>query len=539
MSNLHRNYRPQKFADVLGQKHIKVVLQNELSSNTLAQAFLFCGPRAVGKTTLARVLAKAANCQNRQPNEFEPCGKCSSCEAIEQNKHIDVIEIDAASNTGVDNVRDNIISFSRLAPSLGKYRVFIIDEVHMLSINAFNALLKIIEEPPAHIIFILATTEANKVPATIASRCERFDFKKIPLTEIIKKLEFIASQEKKQLEPEIFQIVARHSDGHLRDAETLLSQVFALGSDKISLKEAELILPYYNSQEAITLIEFLLEQDVSQALSLVNNVVNTGVNIDSFVAELITILRKIVLTKVSSSLADELNLNLGDELELQINQVLKKIDLEKALRYLDRILVLLKQKNQLLSQLPLELAIIELSQSQIKTQPQESLSDKTKTTTEPQAVVTTTTKPVEEKSKKTGTNLNLDCEAIAQKWPEFLVNIKKHNHSLALVLQNCQAQGLEQGELLLKFKYRFHEERINTQEIKHLVEKGLSEVYGSQITIKTEIQEDLELNQTEIEAETESDPINEQSVEAKSAEGKNKPIMLEDLLSTFGGEIIN
>ena len=151
MSTLYRNYRPGNFSEVFGQKHIKITLQNEISNNKLASAFLFCGPRAVGKTTLARLLAKSVNCLKRKEGDYEPCGECSNCKAISSGKHLDVVEIDAASNTGVDNVRDNIISFSRLAPSQAKYKVFIIDEVHMLSTQAFNALLKTLEEPPSHV----------------------------------------------------------------------------------------------------------------------------------------------------------------------------------------------------------------------------------------------------------------------------------------------------------------------------------------------------------------------------------------------------
>jgi len=222
MSTLYRDYRPQNFSEVLGQNHIKITLQNEIAAGKLAQAFLFCGPRAVGKTTLARVLAKTVNCQDRPKGDPEPCNHCASCQAITQGKNLDVVEIDAASNTGVDNVRENIINFSRLAPASSNYKVFIIDEVHMLSISAFNALLKIIEEPPRYVIFILCTTEIQKVPATIISRCERFDFKRISVADIVKKLTLIANRENIQIDPEVLEAVARRSGGHLRDAESLL-----------------------------------------------------------------------------------------------------------------------------------------------------------------------------------------------------------------------------------------------------------------------------------------------------------------------------
>ncbi|MFA4943060.1 MAG: DNA polymerase III subunit gamma/tau, partial [Patescibacteria group bacterium] len=185
MATLYRQYRPQNFTEILGQNYIKTILQNEILSNKIAQAYLFCGPRAVGKTTMARVLAKAVNCSNLKEGEYEPCNECPSCVNINTGRNLDIIEIDAASNTGVDNVRDNIISSSRVGSNNSHYKVFIIDEVHMLSISAFNALLKVLEEPPQHVIFILCTTEIHKVPNTIISRCQRFDFKRISVADMV------------------------------------------------------------------------------------------------------------------------------------------------------------------------------------------------------------------------------------------------------------------------------------------------------------------------------------------------------------------
>src|SRR5680860_74724 len=185
MSTLYRDYRPSNFSQVFGQNHVKIALQNEIASNKLAHAYLFCGPRAVGKTTLARVLAKSVNCPNRKDGNSEPCDTCPSCLSISNGSNLDIVEIDAASNTGVDNVRENIIASARVVSGRGKYRIFIIDEVHMLSISAWNALLKTLEEPPKNVIFISCTTEIHKVPATIISRCERYDFKRISIADIV------------------------------------------------------------------------------------------------------------------------------------------------------------------------------------------------------------------------------------------------------------------------------------------------------------------------------------------------------------------
>ena len=209
MPTLYRKYRPQTFAEVAGQEPIKVTLGFEVTAERLAHAYLFCGPRAIGKTTMARLLAKSVNCLKRKKGSADPCNACATCKEITEGSSLDVIEIDAASHTGVDNVRETIIASARLAPSHSKYKVFIIDEAHMLSTAAFNALLKIMEEPPAHVIFILCTTEAHKLPATIVSRCQRFDFKKIPYAEIIKKLGRIAAEEDIKIEAPVIEAIAR------------------------------------------------------------------------------------------------------------------------------------------------------------------------------------------------------------------------------------------------------------------------------------------------------------------------------------------
>ncbi|MCF7860594.1 DNA polymerase III subunit gamma/tau, partial [Patescibacteria group bacterium] len=321
MPTLYRDYRPQKFSDILGQNHLKITLQNELAQNKMGQAYLFCGPRAVGKTSMARVLAQTVNCERRKNGESEPCGECATCLAIQKGSFMDVMEIDAASNTGVDNVRDNIISSARLAPSGGKMRVYIIDEVHMLSISAFNALLKIIEEPPQHVLFILCTTEVHKVPATIISRCQRFDFKRISPAEIVKKLSFIASQEKIEIDRGVLDDIARQSGGHLRDAESILGQILALGSKKITTEEAELVLPHHHNQEAIALIEALAKKNAGVAVTLINQLADNGVNFKSFIAEVLLMLRKIMLQSAQPGLAEKLGLDFGEQVEIQISRL--------------------------------------------------------------------------------------------------------------------------------------------------------------------------------------------------------------------------
>ena len=562
MSTLYRDYRPQNFSEVLGQNHIKITLQNELSANKLAQAFLFCGPRAVGKTTLARVLAKTVNCLNRKDGEFEPCNKCANCVSTTAGKNLDVVEIDAASNTGVDNVRENIISFSRLTPSNSKFKVFIIDEVHMLSISAFNALLKIIEEPPTHVIFVLCTTEIQKVPLTIISRCERYDFKRISVVDIVKKLSLIAKNEKIEIDSEVLEAVARRSGGHLRDAESLLGQIFSLGEKKITLEQAEIVIPHYNSNETVDLLDHLSRKDAAKAISLVNSLVDTGVNLKNFSGELISLLRKIMLSKVSPSLSNNLGLNLGESLEIKINEISGNLSWEQVVLFTKRFLEAYNDnKNPLISQLPLELAIIDLCYLAVK---ENNLNTRVTGGNSSSANSLNISRPsiefkkAPEIKKEISSNetssvinysngqkvgqvvINLSQDEILEKWPEFLLKIKKHNHSLSFVLQNCQPQNIKDNHLCLIFKYKFHQDRVNDVTIRNVIENVLAEVFGSSLSFSSTIDDSIEIVKVDKDDYAVSQSVHEEKPEEPIVNNNSQPgNLIGDLLKTFGGEVIN
>ncbi len=568
MSTLYRDYRPQNFSEVLGQNHIKITLQNEIAAGRPAHAYLFCGPRAVGKTTLARVMAKALNCEKRKNGETEPCNKCASCVGITAGKNLDIIEIDAASNTGVDNVRENIIAFSRLTPTSAKFKVFIIDEVHMLSISAFNALLKIIEEPPSYVVFILCTTEIQKVPGTVISRCERFDFKRISVSEIVTKLSNIAKAEKISVDASVLEAVARRSGGHLRDAESLLGQIFALGDKKITAEQAELILPHYNSNEAISLLDYLGKKDAAKAVSLVNGLIDSGVNLKTFTGELIGLLRKIMLDKLSPELADNLGLDLGENLEKRLTEVAGNLSWDQIFSFTRRFLESANDnKSPLIPQLPLELAIVELcfgftpasSTPSIPSSP--SLRRETIMPNQNRSVGSAfmkkeTLAPAKEEArplkgtvspKEIDNECNLCSEEILAKWPEFLVKIKKYNHSLSFVLQNCEPREVKEGKMMLVFKYKFHHDRVSDHNIKSIVENNLSEVFGRALSFVALVDENLELHHEEAEiaeapaAAPEAAALKKEIEPAKAASVKTESSggLMADLLKTFGGEVIN
>lgn len=549
MSTLYRDYRPKKFSEVLGQNHVKITLQNEIMAGHPAHSYLFCGPRAVGKTTLARILAKTLNCQNRADSDFEPCNKCLSCESINKGKNLDVIEIDAASNTGVDNVRENIISFSRLSPNGNKYKVFIIDEVHMLSIQAFNALLKIMEEPPTYVVFVLCTTEIHKVPSTIISRCERFDFKKISVSEIVQKLKTIASEEKVDIEEGILQVIARQSGGYLRDAESLFGQVLSIGGKNIKSEQVELIIPRNYNDEALKIISLINKKDGGKAISLLNELIENGVDIKIFINELISLSRKILLDKVSPGLSDNLGLDLGEELEQKITDLVKSITKEKIILIIEKLLSLSSDlRNFLVPQLPLEIMIVELclgsenisfknDSSSLSTPEIKSFSKKEdviKIDSVPkEKPILKEVEASEEKEDMPKVEL-MDNSEIMAKWPEFLIKLKKDNHSLSFIMQSCCPKEVKDGKLFLAFKYKFHQNRLNDAGIKDIIKNILKDVYGFRFDIETVIDEGMEIkNAFNPDFQPEEKPL-----ETSSEEEKKPGTMLSGLLNAFGGEVI-
>ena len=359
-TTLYRKYRPQTFAEVVGQNHIKTTLQNELEKDKIAHAYLFSGPRGLGKTTMARLFAKAVNCLTRKSGQSEPCNQCNSCQEVITGRSLDVIEIDAASHTGVDNVRENIIENSRFTPTSRKFKVFIIDEVHMLSTSAFNALLKTLEEPPEHAIFILATTEIHKVPETIVSRCQHFDFRKVSSEEVIKRLAGIISKEGKKVDKQVVESIAYIGQGCLRDAESLLGQILSLSDKEITLEQAELVLPRSQFDSALKFVNLLIKKDSAAAISLINGLVEDGVDLEKFTSDLIEVLRKIMLVKVSASLI-AFSTNLGKDLEKQLSKLAEDIELNLLVRALE-IFISKRQeiKYAAIPQLPLELAVVEI-----------------------------------------------------------------------------------------------------------------------------------------------------------------------------------
>jgi len=299
---LYRKYRPTRFDDVVGQDTIVQTLKNAIANNKLTHAYLFSGPRGTGKTSTAKILAKTINCQNLK--EFEPCNECDSCIQINNKQSTDIIEIDAASNNGVDEIRE-LKSKVNLVPSNSKYKVYIIDEVHMLSTGAFNALLKTLEEPPSHILFILATTEAHKIPATILSRCQRFDFKKISVNKIMENLKKIVEQENIIIEEEALKEIAILSQGGMRDSISLLDQVISYCPNNITCQDVHDINGTIGNEEMNHIIQMILDNNITELLKKFDELDDKGKNLIKLVEELIYYLRNILVFQIAPDYFDK------------------------------------------------------------------------------------------------------------------------------------------------------------------------------------------------------------------------------------------
>lgn len=291
---LYRTYRPRTFKEVAGQEVIVKTLQNALLHDKIAHAYLFSGPRGTGKTSIAKILAKAVNCEKAPIKDA--CGECATCKAIQSNTIGDVVEIDAASNNGVDEIRD-LREKVKYLPSMGKFKVYIIDEVHMLSTGAFNALLKTLEEPPKHVIFILATTEPNKIPSTILSRCQRFDFRGISPSDIEKKLKEIRDIENIKITDEAIREVARYAEGGLRDALSLLDQAISFADENVTEEDIYAVSGSVSKQNLIQLLDFIYHKKTTEAFSLLNDMIEDGKEVNKIVSDLIATLRDLLIEK--------------------------------------------------------------------------------------------------------------------------------------------------------------------------------------------------------------------------------------------------
>ncbi len=477
MESLYRKYRPSTFSDLSGQEHVKTTLRNQITSGSVAHAYLLTGPRGVGKTTVARLIAKAVNC--KAIVDGEPCNACSACLEIISGSALDVFEIDAASQTKVEETRENIIESVRFSPNRMKHKVYIIDEVHMLSTSSFNALLKTLEEPPPYAIFVLATTEIHKVPATIISRCQRFDFKRLSVAAIVERLKGIVAKEGIAVDEDVLAEIARHADGGLRDAESVLGQVLALDEKHITLDIASLVLPATNAAMVDEFVRSLESNDAATALRLVVEGLERGVDLPHFVEDVVSTLRDKMLLDVKSS--------------------------GRAVATIDLLLEARRQmKTTKIVQLPLEIAIIKacggvaiVSPVVVKpfvvppvsqTTNYPHTHNPTPTPTITLTHVPTTTIPPEQIPEPISVALGdvpvLDLEDVKRRWPEVFQQIKSCNATLPMVIQTGELSAVNGDLIEMSFAYGVYVDAINSDKNRKLLEQVFARVLGRPVHVK-------------------------------------------------------
>lgn len=354
---LYRKWRSQTFDELVGQEPITQTLRNALRDDRIAHAYLFTGPRGTGKTSMARILAKAVNCE-AAPAE-RPCNQCRICRAVNEDRLLDLIEIDAASHTGVDNMRETVIDRVNFRPGEARYKIYIIDEVHMLSTSSFNALLKTLEEPPSHVIFILATTDVQKVPATVISRCQRFDFRRIPQREMVKHLQAICQAEGRRIELDALNAMARYATGCMRDAISLLDQLMAYGSETITAQQVEAMLGTVPGAAIARLVHALALHDPAAGLNVIGDLSTTGVELRELARQTVDYLRALLLVQLGGS---ESLIDLPSETIREMAQQARQFEpaaLLRAIRLFSQAVVDLRGNLQGVPQLALELAVVD------------------------------------------------------------------------------------------------------------------------------------------------------------------------------------
>jgi DNA polymerase-3 subunit gamma/tau len=500
---LYRVWRPQSFQDVVGQEHITKTLQNALLQEKITHAYLFSGPRGTGKTSAAKIIAKAINCE-RAPIS-EPCNKCDACISITKGSNPDVFEIDAASNNGVDEIRD-IRDKVKFAPSTVRYKVYIIDEVHMLSIGAFNALLKTLEEPPKHVVFILATTEPHKIPLTIISRCQRFDFKRISATSIVNRMKTIIQEQQVHIEEDALLAIARAADGGMRDALSILDQAIALSDEQVTLENVLLITGAVSQQFLMTLVHAIQDQQVPTALQALDDLMNQGKDPKRFIEDIIYFYRDILLYQSSPQLEDILVRVTVDSAFQQLAQTIQPERIYEIIDVLNKCQQEMKWTNH--PKILLEISIVQLCQQETKLLPQlETLIQRVK---DLEKVVSDLKEKGIQVSKKTEATETKDTrvqkssrgnyriptgrvtEVLKQatrqelsnvkgNWGNMLEQLKKQNKvSHAALLSESEPVAASEKAFILAFKFEIHCKMAaeNTNNVRDNLEGILYDIIG-------------------------------------------------------------
>jgi len=481
----YQKYRPRKFAELIGEDHVRDTLLEAAKSGKLSHAYLLCGPRGIGKTTTARLLAKAFNCPDLK--EGEPCDECEFCQEINQGRAVDVIEIDAASHTKVDEIRE-VIDKARVVPTKAKKKVYIIDEVHMLSVSSFNALLKTLEEPPAHAIFILATTEVHKIPATVLSRVQRFDFKRVSKKEIIKNLRQVAEKESIKADEDALEIIALNAEGSHRDSLSLLEQI---SSAKKDIKKEDIldILGISEEREVLGFVRAIFNNSPEEGLKIAHSQFSLGKNMPAFLKEAIEYLRQILLYKICGQHLSE---GSGGDLA-EIEKLASGIEPDR----IGEIIKIFIDASQFVREslhplLPIEMATVKASNEVVmeirnlsNNKVTEDKTAQNQTTLNKQEVKEL--KVEEEPEAKIETAPVEVVQMTDDLWERVITETKKENATLAALLKDAKPLEIGPGKIKLGVKFAFHKDKISEPKNCSLLEKIVGNILGQKCKINCEL----------------------------------------------------
>ena len=486
---LYRKWRPQHWDEVVGQEHIIHTLHNALGAGRIAHAYLFAGPRGTGKTTTARLLAKAVNCL-AEDLTVRPCGECAHCQAVAEGRFLDLIEIDAASNTSVEDVRDlrDKINFS---PNQGRYKVYIIDEVHMLSTAAFNALLKTLEEPPSHAIFILATTEIHKIPATVLSRCQRHEFRSIPVADIVQHLRKQAEQEDIVVDPDALTLIARQSTGALRDAISLLDQLASTGQ-KITLEMAQNLLGTAASQAVLDVIEALIARQADAGIAKLQLALDAGSDPRQFARQFVDYLRDLLLMRMGNANQIDATAETRAVMARHV-QAFSPAELLRLIRLFNA--AANETRNAWQPSLPLELAFVEALEQPEAAEPGDAFQTASLPAAFPQkidppkAAASKTAPAAVEPSAPSSEPEGLSPEdqvfkRVTEQWRRILQAVGQRSKQTQALLNSCKPFGMKDGVLFLGFNGEFAKTKMDKEGHIDLTRQVIQQVIGVDLPLR-------------------------------------------------------